>query len=142
MDGLTANQCHGYASRSDGSLGQRRGKCPLPRCWLRATKDQFADFCAGLPPRRERPRHRTAEHTEKCASLHVQLQAQAASACDIRKVPKAEVAASFDHRTANQESRKASQSRHDLIVQANWFARRANQQKPVQPPLQKYFCFS
>jgi hypothetical protein len=26
VDGLTANQCHGYASRSDGSLGQRRGK--------------------------------------------------------------------------------------------------------------------
>ena len=34
------------------------------------------DFCAGLPPRRERPRHRTAEHTEKCPSLHVQPQAQ------------------------------------------------------------------
>jgi len=96
----------------------------------------------GLPPRRERPRHRTAEHTEKCASLHVQPQAQAASACDIRKVPKAEVAASFDHRTAHRESRKAPQSRHDLIVQVDWFARRANQQKPVQPPLQKYFCFS
>ena len=33
-------------------------------------------FCAGLSPRRERPRHRPAEHTEKCASLHVQPQAQ------------------------------------------------------------------
>jgi hypothetical protein len=54
----------------------------------------------------------------------------------------AEVAASFDHRTAHRESRKASQSRHDLIVQAVDCARRANQQKPVQPPLQKYFCFS
>src|SRR5260370_7537042 len=39
-------------------------------------KTNSRDFCAGLPRRRERPRHRTAEHTEKCASLHVQPQAQ------------------------------------------------------------------
>jgi len=40
----------------------------------------------------------------------------AASAWDVRKVLKAEVAASFDHRTAHRESRKAPQWRHDLVV--------------------------
>jgi hypothetical protein len=110
----------------------------LASCHKRPIRGIFALVC-----RRAASGHATtAEHTEKCASLHVQPQAQAASACDIRKVPKAEGAASFDHRTAHRESRKAPQSRHDLVVQANWFARRANQQKPVQPPLQKYFCFS
>src|SRR6266436_8028147 len=42
---------------------------------------------------------------------------------------KAEVAASFDHRT--RESRKAPQSRHDLVVQADWFARRARSGHPA-----------
>jgi hypothetical protein len=34
----------------------------------------------------------------------------------VRFTLKAEVAASFDHRTAHRESRKAPQSRHDLVV--------------------------
>jgi hypothetical protein len=49
------------------------------------------------------------------AGMHAKVQL-AASACDVRKVPRAEVAASFDHRTAHRESRKAPQSRHDLVV--------------------------
>ena len=76
MDGLTANQCHGYASRSNGSLGQRRVNDRFLGAGFVPQKTNSRDFCAGVPPRRERPRHRTAEHTEKCASLHVQPQAQ------------------------------------------------------------------
>jgi hypothetical protein len=53
MDGLTADQCHSYASRSDGSLvGPRQGKWLLPRCWLRATKvcPHAASGSAAAPP--------------------------------------------------------------------------------------------
>src|SRR5260221_5210680 len=69
-DGLTANQCHGYASRSDGSLAQRRGKCPLPRCWLRATKDQFAGFLrwSAPAPRAATPPQRRAHREMRVAS--------------------------------------------------------------------------
>jgi hypothetical protein len=46
------------------------------------------------------------------------------------------------------ESGRVAPEEHTIIAKlpiawwAVWFARRANQQKPVQPPLQKYFCFS
>src|SRR5712691_20294 len=70
MDGLTADQCPAYAPRSDGSLGQRRGKWPLPRCWLRATKDQFAGFLrwSARAPRAATPPRRRAHREMRIAS--------------------------------------------------------------------------
>jgi hypothetical protein len=68
MDGLTADQCHRNASRSDGSLiGPRRGKWLLPRCWLRATKEIRGIFALGLPARRERQCRRATEQRDELA---------------------------------------------------------------------------
>jgi len=50
VDGLTANQCHGYASRSDGSLGQRRVNDRFLGAGFVPQKTNSRDFCAGLPP--------------------------------------------------------------------------------------------
>ena len=52
---------------------------------------------------------------------------------------KAEVAASFDRRTAHRESRKAPQSRHDLVVHV---ARRAHFQFFCRVPFAKIFRFT
>src|SRR5216684_7062769 len=70
MDGLTADQCPAYAPRSDGSLGQRRGKWPLPRYWLRATKEQFAGFLrwSARAPRAATPPRRRAHREMRIAS--------------------------------------------------------------------------
>jgi integrase len=74
MDGLTADQCHSYASRSDGSLvGPHRGKWLLPRCWLRATKEIRGIFALGLPARRERQCRRAAERRYELAPVHSML---------------------------------------------------------------------
>ena len=52
---------------------------------------------------------------------------------------KAEVAASFDRRTAHRESRKAPQSRHDLVVHV---ARRAHFQFFCRVPFARIFRFT
>jgi len=103
-------------------------------------KTNSRDFCAGLPPR-ERPRHRTAEHTEimrvascptpgsGCIRLRYSKSAKSGGRCLIRS----------PHGTPGVTESIAIVSRPGRTGQL--VCRRANQQKPVQPPLQKYFCF-
>jgi len=72
MDGLTANQMSGYASRSDGSLGRAEVNDRFLGAGFVATKTNSRIFALVCPRAASGQRHRTAEQHEKCASLHVQ----------------------------------------------------------------------
>jgi hypothetical protein len=82
MDGLTADQCHGYASRSDGSLV--RVSAEVNDRFLGAgfvPQKKFVGFLRWvLPARRERPRsRRAAEQRDELASSHYSITSSASA---------------------------------------------------------------
>src|SRR6516225_11929373 len=85
MDGLTADQCHGYASRSDGSLVRSAPRKMTASSVLASCHKKFVGFLRWvLPARRERPcRSRAAERDQQFPSsdgdCHTPLP------CEVRK---------------------------------------------------------
>src|SRR5262249_22460750 len=71
MDGLTADQCHGYASRSDGSLVRSAPRQMTASSVLASCHKRNLGFLHWLlPARRQRPHGCTAKEGDEFAPFH------------------------------------------------------------------------